>query len=255
MRGISALMLLFGVLVGVTFPVVVSGTLVWQPGGESTFRIACLMAGLLVGGFAFGVARFTLFQANRRLARLAALDPLTNLVNQCHFVHVLDSELRRGLREKAPVSLVIVDLDNFKDVNDDHGHMVGDAVLVSVAKSVREAIRPYDVACRIGGEEFAVILPGATADEATTVADRIRQAVAESTVPGFPAVTASLGVARFPDDATTVELLVKRADDAMYVAKRAGRDSVAVWPFSPHVSSEHVTSVGAEPLRVSPAAL
>lgn len=253
--GISALMILFGVLVGVVFPAVVSGTIQWQPGGELVFRAACLVAGLLVGGFDFGVARFTLYQTNRQLARLAALDPLTGLVNQCHFVHALDSELRRALREDAPVSLLVADLDHFKDVNDNHGHMVGDGVLISVAKSVREAIRPYDVACRIGGEEFAVILPGATADEAAMVAARIRQAVAESTVPGFPAVTVSLGVACFPDHAATADLLVKRADDAMYIAKRAGRDAVALWPSSQYVSSEHVRSLGAEPIRVSAAAL
>lgn len=237
---ISALMLLFGALVGVAFPVVVSGTLDWQPGGESVFRVACLIAGLLVGGFAFGVARFTLYQTNRRLARLATLDPLTGLVNQCHFARVLDVELRRCLHQDAPVSLLIADLDHFKEVNDTYGHMVGDGVLVSVARCIREALRPHDVACRIGGEEFAVILPGATRDEAAAVAARIRGAVAESTIPGLPSVTASLGVAVFPDDAATVDLLLKRADDAMYVAKRAGRDAVALWPSSQYVSPEHV---------------
>ncbi|MHB9149318.1 MAG: GGDEF domain-containing protein [Thermoleophilia bacterium] len=254
MGRISALMLLFGVLVGVAFPFVVSGTLHWQARGESVFRVACLMAGLLVGGFAFGVARFTLYQTNRRLARLATLDPLTGLVNQCHFVRVLGTELRRGLYENVPVSLLIADLDHFKEVNDTYGHMAGDGVLVSVAQCIRETLRPHDVACRMGGEEFAVILPGATRDEAAAVADRIRGAVAESMAPGFPSVTVSLGVAAFPDDAATVDLLVKRADDAMYVAKRAGRDAVALWPFSQYVT-EHVRSVGAEPMRISAAAL
>lgn len=255
MRGISALMLLFGVLVGVAFPVVVSGTIDWQPGGESVFRVASLIAGLLVGAFAFGVARFTLYQTNRQLARLATLDPLTGLVNQCHFVSVLDTELRRGLQERAPVSLLIADLDHFKEVNDTYGHMAGDGVLVSVAQCIRETLRPHDVACRIGGEEFAVILPGATRDEAAAVAARIRGAIAESTAPGFPSVTVSLGVAAFPDDAATVDLLVKRADDAMYVAKRAGRDAVALWPSPQFVNSEHVSSVGAEPIRVAAAAI
>ena len=237
MRQILVAMVAFGLLVGLLFPAVVAHTLVLRPGGERWFRAACLGAGLLVGGFAYGIARITLYRTNRRLAQLATLDTVTGLANQRRFISFLGTELSRGRRLGHPVSLVIADLDHFKTINDTYGHLVGNQALASVARALRAEIRPYDLASRVGGEEFAVVLPATTKDKAAEIADRLRIAIAGSDDGRLPSVTVSLGVATFPEDADGINLLIKRADDAMYEAKRLGRDAVALWPISAQPSA------------------
>jgi diguanylate cyclase (GGDEF)-like protein len=110
-----------------------------------------------------------------------------------------------------------------------YGHITGDEVLAAVGRDVAASVRPFDVACRIGGEEFAVILPQTTKAEGMRVAERIRSRVAQNVHEGLPPVTISCGVATYPDDASTMRALTKRADDAMYAAKAAGRDVVHAW--------------------------
>lgn len=229
MGRILAAMAAFGALVGVVYPFVVSPLVTPQPGREAAFRAACIVAGLLVGGFAYGVARFTLYRANLVLAGLAAYDDLTGLFNQRQFPRSLSAELQRADRNGEPVSLVIADLDCFKHVNDTHGHPVGDAVLAAVAADIAASVRPFDVACRLGGEEFAVILPQTGKEEALAVAERIRSRVAHADRGDLPEVTISCGVATYPDDARSPRTLAKRADDAMYAAKAAGRNAVRAW--------------------------
>lgn len=230
MGWILAAMIAFGVGVGVVFPFLVTPLMNLKPGQEGVFRSAYIAAGFCVGGFAYGVARFTLFRANQRLARIAAYDGLTGLFNQRQFARSLGVELVRAERLGQPASLIITDLDRFKSVNDTHGHAVGDDVLAAVAHDVVSCVRPFDVPCRIGGEELAVILPQTGKDEAVAVAERIRSQVALTDHEGLPEVTISCGVATYPDDADAIGLLTKRADDAMYAAKRAGRNAVRAWP-------------------------
>jgi len=230
MGWILAAMIAFGVGVGIVFPFLVTPLLDLRPGAEGVFRIACIAAGFCVGGFAYGVARFTLFRANQRLARIAAYDGLTGLFNQRQFARSLGVELVRAERLGQPASLIITDLDRFKSVNDTYGHAVGDDVLAAVAHDLVSCVRPFDVPCRIGGEEFAVILPQTGKDEAVAVARRICSQVALTAHDGLPEVTISCGVATYPDDADAIRLLTKRADDAMYAAKRAGRNAVRAWP-------------------------
>jgi len=230
MGSILAAMIAFGVGVGVVFPLLVTPLMNLRPGGEGVFRIACIAAGFCVGAFAYGVARFTLFRANQRLARIAAYDGLTGVFNQRQFARSLSVELVRAERMGQPASLIITDLDRFKSVNDTYGHIVGDDVLAAVAHDVVSCVRPFDVPCRIGGEEFAVILPQTGKDETVAVAARIRSQVALTDHEGLPEVTISCGVATYPDDADAIGLLTKRADDAMYAAKRAGRNAVRAWP-------------------------
>ncbi len=229
MGWILAVMILFGVAVGMVFPYLVSSLVTLRPGEQGAFRIACVGAGFCVGGFAYGVARFTLFRANRRLACLAAYDGLTGLFNQRQFARSLSTELMRAQRCGRPATLIITDLDHFKGVNDHHGHTIGDDVLAAVAADVVASVRPFDVACRIGGEEFAVILPSSDREEGLAVAERIRARVARSDHEGLPAVTISCGVASYPEDGEAIRELVRRADDAMYAAKAAGRNTVRAW--------------------------
>lgn len=230
MGWILAAMIAFGVGVGIVFPFLVTPMMNLRPGQEGEFRIACIAAGFCVGAFAYGVARFTLFRANQRLARIAAYDGLTGLFNQRQFARSLGVELLRAERMGQPASLIITDLDRFKSVNDTHGHAVGDDVLAAVARDVVSCVRPFDVPCRIGGEEFAVILPQTGKDQAVAVARRICSHVALTAHEGLPEVTVSCGVATYPDDADAIRLLTTRADGAMYAAKRAGRNAVRAWP-------------------------
>ncbi len=229
MGWILAVMIAFGIAVGIVFPFLVSPLVSLRPGEQDAFRIACVVAGFCVGSFAYGVARFTLFRANRRLACLAAYDGLTGLFNQRQFARALGAELQRAQRNGLQTSLIIADLDHFKQVNDLHGHAIGDEALAAVARDVVASVRPFDIACRIGGEEFAVILPQTTKDEGLDVAERIRTRVALTAHEGLPAVTLSCGVAAYPVDADAIRELVKRADDAMYEAKAAGRNTVRAW--------------------------
>ena len=229
MGWILAAMIAFGVGVGIAFPFLVTTLITLKPGEESAFRVACMAAGFCVGGFSYGVARFTLYRANRRLARLAAYDGLTALFNQRQFARSLSTELLRSQRNERPVSLIITDLDHFKSINDAHGHTVGDDVLAAVAGDVIASVRPFDVACRIGGEEFAVILPETAKEAAVQVAERIRTRVALTEHEGLPSVTISCGVATYPEDAASIRELTTRADDHMYAAKAAGRNAVRPW--------------------------
>lgn len=229
MGWILAAMIAFGGAVGVLFPFLVTPMIDLKEGQELAFRLACIVAGFCVGGFAYGVAKFTLYRANRRLAVLAAYDPLTGLLNRREFLRALGAELVRAQRASEPLAVIIADLDHFKRVNDNHGHLVGDQVLVCVAGDLARSVRPFDVVARLGGEEFAVVLPRTDRHGATLVAERIRSLVSLTTCGSLPAVTVSCGVAAYPQDADSLRDLVKRADDAMYAAKRAGRNRVQIW--------------------------
>jgi diguanylate cyclase (GGDEF)-like protein len=229
MGWILAAMIAFGVAVGLVFPTLVGPLVALRPGEEDAFRLACIFAGFCVGAFAYGVARFTLFRANRRLACLAAYDGLTGLLNQRQFARSLSAQVERARRDGQPTTLIITDLDRFKQINDEHGHTVGDDVLAAVADEVAQSVRRYDIACRIGGEEFAVILPGADKDAGLRIAERVRAGVEAATGAGLPAVTISCGIASYPDDAATARDLTRCADDAMYAAKAAGRNTVRAW--------------------------
>ena len=191
----------------------------------TAFRLLCLAAGVGVGLWALAVAWFTLHRANRQLARLAAQDPLTGLANLRRF----HAGLTAVLGHAGPSSLIIGDLDHFKRVNDQYGHLEGDHVLVAVAAALSHSIREGDLVARIGGEEFAVLLPGADLAVATGIAERMRRTVEALSC----AVTISLGIALCPDHARDPTGLVKAADDATYHAKRLGRNRVVVAQVPP----------------------
>ncbi|MNT49481.1 putative diguanylate cyclase YcdT [compost metagenome] len=123
-----------------------------------------------------------------------------------------------------------MDLDHFKGVNDTFGHASGDQVLVALADIMRDSVRTEDAGCRVGGEEFLVLMPGASAEAARGVAERIRQATEAHRMPGQVGhVTVSIGTARWPDDGSDPGAVLKCADQALYLAKTSGRNKVVVW--------------------------
>jgi diguanylate cyclase (GGDEF)-like protein len=157
----------------------------------------------------------------------AATDGLTGLPNKRAVTDAMKRLFAQASTTASPLALLLIDLDHFKQINDQWGHPVGDQVLASVGPVLRSALRARDFAGRNGGEEFAVLLPDAGIPAALEIAERIRAAVAEISLPGTDvSVTASLGVAGFPDHATTLDRLVRLADAALYTAKREGRNRV-----------------------------
>ncbi len=165
-----------------------------------------------------------------RLHGMAYTDAMTGLRNYRAFCAQLDEEVRRATRYNHPVSLLLLDLDLFKQVNDQFGHQVGDRALMHLATVLRASVRDTDLPARYGGEEFVVLCPETDADEALVVAERIRQAVASTPfLDGEHApvyLTVSIGVATFPWDADDDATLIHNADAALYQAKRAGRNRV-----------------------------
>jgi diguanylate cyclase (GGDEF)-like protein len=160
------------------------------------------------------------------LERRAARDPLTGLGNRRSFDESLDRELSRCRRDGSSLSLVVFDLDHFKNINDEHGHQVGDQVLRSVSRLLTGGVRDMDLTSRYGGEEFVILFPGTSSRDAAMTADRLRIEVAARSKP-VP-VTISAGVASFPDQATSGADLMALADAALYDAKRSGRNRVVV---------------------------
>jgi diguanylate cyclase (GGDEF)-like protein len=168
---------------------------------------------------------------NSRLYRMAVTDGLTGLYVHRHFQHRLEEEFTRSQRYRAPLSLLMVDIDHFKRFNDEHGHAVGDFVLRQVARALAEEARATDVACRYGGEEMALICPETELEGARRIAERIRARIAlrryhpEEGGPGL-SVTVSIGVAVVAEEMRERGELVVRADEALYRAKRNGRNRV-----------------------------
>ena len=170
--------------------------------------------------------------SHNRLERLAALDPLTDAYNRRFGLVRLQEEFGRALRVSGPLGVLMVDLDNFKIVNDTYGHLVGDRVLRSVAASIRRVSREGDILMRYGGEEFLVVVPGAAAADLRELAERIRRAVAATELMDGErrvSVTASVGGAAYPEhDVGSATELVDAADSALYASKQMGRDRVTL---------------------------
>ncbi|HLX58935.1 MAG TPA: diguanylate cyclase, partial [Ktedonobacteraceae bacterium] len=169
-----------------------------------------------------------LAENNTLLQALSKTDPLTELPNHRALLSTLKQELERAQRYDRPCSLLFLDLDHFKALNDSYGHTAGDIVLCAFAGILSATIRTMDTAGRWGGEEFVVILPEATAEDALGVAERIREAISFSSfeISGGLHLTCSVGVACYPEHAADQDALLTAADQAMYGAKRLGRNQV-----------------------------
>jgi diguanylate cyclase (GGDEF)-like protein len=172
------------------------------------------------------VARLREREGQGELERLSVTDPLTGLYNRRHLMGTLANEVQRSRRTRRTFSVLLMDVDHFKQYNDTHGHLAGDAVLTKVADILRKMTRAVDSVARYGGEEFLVMLLETTIATGVVVADRIRARVAAEAFAGGK-VTVSIGVAECPAHGDTPEELIASADAAMYQAKGAGRDRIA----------------------------
>ncbi len=167
------------------------------------------------------------------IRRQVVTDHLTRLYNRRYFMNRAGEEIERSLRHQEPLSVLMVDIDHFKEFNDTYGHATGDRVLQTVARAMQDALRKPDVCARHGGEEFAVLLPSTPGENAYYVAERVRRTLSDTryTGLGLPAeanITISVGVATCPRDATDLDALMELADRALYRAKAAGRDQVVL---------------------------
>jgi diguanylate cyclase (GGDEF)-like protein len=184
---------------------------------------------------AWGLAR-TLTRRHERIEQEALTDPLTGLWNRRHMAETLDREVSRAVRFGHEISLIILDVDDFKRINDRLGHLQGDLVLETISDLVRDATRDIDVAARYGGDELALILVETASEGATILAERLRERVRDTEVPlrdgGTMGVTISVGVATIPDSAEDLETLVDGADRALLRAKRSGKNQIRTAPAS-----------------------
>ena len=189
----------------------------------------------------------------------AVRDPLTGLYNRRYMQEFLDRELHSARRKHRPVAVMMLDLDNFKRYNDHFGHSAGDAALTSVGETLIRCLRAEDVACRYGGEEFALILPECSLTHAIVRAEEIRKRLTEYRAkpdqqpdqPPIPGLTVSIGVAAFDETTDRVDLLLKFADEALYQAKREGRDRVIAARPAALLPEAEVLEISHQPSAIS----
>jgi len=170
------------------------------------------------------------FESKNNFQRYATIDALTGLHNRGWLDEMYNREVERSIRNGDPASLIMIDVDHFKQYNDDHGHQAGDQVLRVIGDTLRIPLRPNDMIARYGGEEFSVLLPNTKIDEALNIAERLRTHIEKMDIGELnnrhlPAITISLGVA-CNHASTTLTQMLKQADDALYKAKQQGRNEV-----------------------------
>lgn len=212
-----------------------SYSFLYQPLGQSLLVLVTLLIALI----AFLGASFTVQKQIRQeeekqhlatLARQASIDSLTGISNRRYFYELGEKELKQAQRQQTPLAALMLDADYFKKVNDTYGHAVGDLVLKNLATTVRKTLREVDLFGRIGGEEFAVILPHTPLDKALEVAERLREALAACKTPlpegGTISFTVSIGLAMLTPEDRRVDSLIQKTDLALYQAKEQGRNRV-----------------------------
>ena len=231
--------------------------------------LACAQVGLSMAmlavlvGVAFGLFWMSTSVFANGLERIASTDPLTRIFNRRTFLLWCDKELQRSLASETSFSLLMLDLDHFKQVNDRFGHGIGDRLLCSVVERVQDGVRGIDVMGRWGGEEFVVLLPRATAEAAFLVAERVRRNIERSSIglsegearghPRLLRVTSSLGTATYGGATDTIAAMFERADAALYAAKQRGRNCTVTsgegrLPQSPATSVPGIAEATPAPL-------
>ncbi len=201
-----------------------------RPRVDSFTRQEVRLAEAIAAQAALSIAGARLYQ---QTLELSFTDALTGVPNRRQLSQRLEQEFSRSVRFGDPLSLLMIDLDHFKQINDLHGHTVGDGVLRGIALLLRRNVRKVDIVARYGGEEFCLVLPRVAKAEAMEVAEKLRRSIAAAALPGPEGgtalhVTISVGVATLGIDADDAASLLEKADAALYEAKRLGRDRVAM---------------------------
>ncbi|MGI5942848.1 MAG: GGDEF domain-containing protein [Pelotomaculaceae bacterium] len=182
------------------------------------FVLSMIKKGFLAGGilfFSYGVYRIV-----HHLIDLTNTDPLTEIYNKRYLEKILPLEIERSIRSKLPLAVIFIDLDNFKNINDNMGHAAGDSVLRIVSETILVNIRKIDIPVRYGGDEFVLILPATGYEGANILLKRLQKALSELSVQGCQKIGLSGGIAIFPDDGNTAEEIISIADQRMYKNKR-----------------------------------
>lgn len=196
---------------------------------SSFYYIFNFMVGM---GCWFAVVWLAICEKRQSLQLMATTDGLTGLLNRTAFDDILKRELRPGNRRRAPLALLLIDIDHFKAINDRYGHAAGDDVIRRISALLRDNMRTVDSVARYGGEEFAILLNGIGSDQAEVIAERLRLQIEQ--IAGLPqkaAVTASIGIALLRES-DTVESIFKRSDEALYLSKHLGRNRVSALEFT-----------------------
>jgi len=157
----------------------------------------------------------------------ATKDEKTGAYNQRFFKNIFEMEIEKAKRGKQKLSLVIIDIDFFKKINDTHGHLIGDEILSELVKVLEKSLRKYDLLARFGGEEFFVLLPGTSTSHGKRIAERLRKSLSKNSKMKKYEITISLGITEYKNRDTILRM-TKRADKALYVSKKNGRDQVSV---------------------------
>ncbi len=202
---------------------------------EANAQLRCEIAERQIVNEQLKVRMAEIEQLQAELREQVLRDPLTGLYNRRYLQDILERELTRAKREQKSLSIIIADLDHFKNVNDIYGHKAGDQCLMAFTELIKHHTRSSDIACRYGGEEFMLVLPGVNSDVAAQRADEIRQRCADLCILHEDSrikITASFGVATYPADGEETEQIVIRADKAMYKSKQDGRNCVTTWDQS-----------------------
>lgn len=219
-----------GVAITVGAAVVTANVATFSGGAEAVVAAPEYLAATIVLLASVGLYVNGLMRTEVRLRGESVLDPLTGLLNRATLKQRFEEVRQQAILVRVPVSIVLFDLDRFKDVNDTYGHDTGDAVLRDVAYELRKALRSFELAYRVGGEELLLILPGTDEAEAAGLAERVRRRVAGSRPGGIP-VTVSAGVAAGFGQALVYDRLFERADERLYEAKNSGRNRVVPSPL------------------------
>jgi diguanylate cyclase (GGDEF)-like protein len=183
---------------------------------------------MLVAPASLALARERARSDAEAFAQAATIDPVSGLFNRRYFEERLEEELHRARRHKTPMALMMVDIDDFKGVNDRYGHLAGDAVIRSVADILRRSVRRFDLCTRFGGEEFAIVMPGSGPEHSAAVAERIRQLIEEFRLdePELAALRVTVSIGLSVSHELSPRQLIEQADRALYTAKRGGKNRV-----------------------------
>jgi|GEM_PF-6801837 len=169
-------------------------------------------------------------EISRKFYELSIKDPLTGLYNRRFFYEILEKEIEKARRSGRSFTIAIGDIDDFKKINDAFGHLEGDRVLIQIAAIIKSNLRKYDLAARLGGEEFVILFPDTSKKEALQIVERLRKAICENDLcEGEKKLSISFGLASCPEDGQTIDTLLSRADRALYDAKRQGKNKTVAF--------------------------